>query len=528
MIPSSLSTQFLNTSNSRPLSIWDRALLGMFSVCRLKKRHIFTRNDRIRLRYIASTVAGVSLAIGFFAFGDINPAQEEIDGMELISQIEPAAGATEMSPFLSYVMGSKNVAQNILSASLLDNHRDKNGQIRRDPSVKESVFLAENSNASNSPGAEELRIEISKGDTLVNVLTKSGLENGEAQSVVNAISRHFSMKALRPGQVFNLTLEPADTKTGYQLASLNFAPDALQTIEVSRGEDGELSSELNKKAVTPSREARKVVINGSVYGSADKANLPDRVTANTIKLFSYAVDFQRDVREGDTLDVLYDSYKTKDGHVARTGDIVYARLNVGGREYALYRYETQNGTVDYYTANGKSIRKSAGLMRTPVAFGRMSSGFGVRTHPVLGYTKMHKGVDFAAPTGTAVYASADGVIERAGRFSSFGNYVRIRHSSKMSTAYAHLSRYGKGIRPGVRVKQGQIIGYVGTTGRSTGPHLHYEVLVNNVQVNPRSVKFATDNSLSGKELARFKQKVRAMGQEYTEKLNQSVKLASAE
>ena len=528
MIPSSLSTQFSNNSCFRELSAWDRLLLAIFAMCRLKERHIFTRNDRLRLRYITSTIAGVSLAVGLFAFGNIDPAQQEADNIEFVSQIEPAAGAAEISPFLSYVMSSQNVAHNLFSGNILNNHRDKNGQIRRDPSVKESVYLAEQSNTSASPAAEEQRIEIGKGDTLAGVLVKSGLESGEAQSIVNAVSRHFNMRSLRPGQVFNITLEPADTTTGYQLASLTFAPDALQTIEVSRNEDGNITTELNKKTVTPTREARRVVINGSVYGSADKANLPDKVTANTIKLFSYAVDFQRDVREGDTLNVLYDSYKTKDGYVARTGDIVYARLKVGGREYALYRYETSGGQVDYYTADGKSIRKSAGLMRTPIAFGRMSSGFGVRVHPVLGYTKMHKGVDFAAPTGTPVYASADGVIERAGRFSSFGNYVRIRHSSKMSSAYAHLSRYGKSIRPGVRVKQGQIIGYVGTTGRSTGPHLHYEVLVNNVQVNPRSVKFSADNALKGKELARFKQRIHSLGQEYAQRLGGSVKLASAE
>lgn len=497
--------------------MWQRLMLSIFAACRLKTRHLLTRDNHLRLRYVASAVAGVALISGLYVGGRIDPAQQELASAEFVSEIEPAAGVVDAPPMLSY--------KNLLSGNFLSHHRDANGQIRRDPSVKESVALAEEA---DSPAAEERRIEIGSGDTLAGVLVKSGLELGEAQTVVNAVSRHFNMKGLRPGQVFNLTLEPSDTQTGYQIANLTFSPDPLRTIEVSRDNDGDIVSSLDKKSVKPTREARRVVIGGSVYGSADKANLPDRVTANTIKLFSYAVDFQRDVRSGDTLNVLYDSYKTEDGYVARTGDIVYARLKVGGREYALYRYETLGGQVDYYTADGKSIRKSSGLMKTPVAFGRMSSGFGFRTHPVLGYTKIHKGVDFAAPTGTPVYASASGVIERAGRFSSFGNYVRIRHSSKMSTAYAHLSRYGKGVHPGVRVKQGQIIGYVGTTGRSTGPHLHYEVLVNNVQVNPRSVKFAADNSLQGRDLNRFKEKVKSLGQEYAQRLNTPVKLASAE
>ncbi len=529
MIPFSLSMQFSNNSRFSPLVMWERVLLSVFTLCRLKTRHVFTRNDRLRLRYVASAVSGIALIVVLYAGGNIQPsAQDDANSAEFVANLEPAAGVSEANPILSYVLNSQAAARNIFSGNVLDMHRDANGQIRRDPSVKESVVLAEKSEEADSPAAEERQIEIGSGDTLAGVLIKSGLGAGEAQEIVKVVGRHFNMRALRPGQVFNLVLEPANTDTGYQMANLTFAPDPLQTIEVTRNEDGDVVATLDRKSVKPTREARQVVIDGSVYGSADKADLPDRVTANTIKLFSYAVDFQRDIHSGDTLNVLYDSYKTEDGYVARTGDIVYARLKVGGREYALYRYEAAGGQVDYYTADGKSIRKSAGLMRTPVAFGRMSSGFGVRTHPVLGYTKMHKGVDFAAPIGTPVYASADGVIERAGRFSSFGNYVRIRHSSKLSTAYAHLSRYGKGIHPGVRVKQGQVIGYVGTTGRSTGPHLHYEVMVNNVQVNPRSVKFAADNALQGQDLARFKQKIRALGQEYAQRLTGSVKLASAQ
>lgn len=525
----SLSSQFLANSSAISMPLWQRLLSGVSVACRLKTRYLFTRHNRLRLRYVTSAVAGVALITGLYVGGTINPSQQVIESGEFAATLEPAAGVSEAGPILSYVLNSEAVARNLFSGTVLDSHRDESGQIRRDPSFKESVALAERAEEVNSPAAQELHIEIGRGDTMAGVLVKSGLEMAEAQSIVNAVSRHFNMRALRPGLMLNLTLEPAaETETGYQMSALTFSPDPLRTIEVSRDEDGSIISNLDEKAVSATREARQVVINGSVYGSADKADLPDRVTANAIKLFSFAVDFQRDIHSGDRMDVLYDSYKTADGYVARTGDIVYARLKVGGREYALYRYETMNGQVDYFTADGKSIRKSAGLMRTPVAFGRMSSGFGRRVHPVLGYTKMHKGVDFAAPTGTPVYASGDGVIERAGRFSSFGNYVRIRHSSKMSTAYAHMSRYGKGIRPGVRVKQGQIVGYVGTTGRSTGPHLHYEVLVNNVQVNPGSVKFAVDNALQGKDLNRFKQKVRSLGQEYVQRVNGPVKLASAE
>ena len=525
---SSLTSQFIANSSAADGSVWEDAFVKLSGLLHLKTRYLLTRDNRLRLRYVASAVAGVALITGLYAGGAIQPAQEDMAAVEAVAGIEPEAGLSEAGPILSYVMNSQSPARNLFSENTLDSHRDKDGQIRRDPGVKESVELAERSTENESPAAEERRIEIGKGDTLAGVLTNAGLEISEAQEVVTEVARYFSMKNLRPGQVFNITLEPADTDTGYQLAGLTFAPDPLKTIEVSRNDNGDMTSEVTEKAIQKHREARQMVINGSVYSSADRADLPDRVTANAIKLFSYAVDFQRDIKSGDKLDVLYDSYKTQDGYVAKTGEIVFAKLKVGSREYTLYRYESADGKVDYYTADGKSIRQSTGLMRTPVAYGRMSSGFGARIHPVLGYTKMHKGVDFASPIGTPIYASGDGVIERAGRFSTFGNYVRIRHSSKISSAYAHMSRFGKGIRPGIKVKQGQIIGYVGTTGRSTGPHLHYEVLVNNVQVNPSSVKFSADNALNGNELNKFKRNIRALGEEYTQNVKPAVKLASAE
>jgi len=531
MNQSSLSSQFFLNSKTSTVSIWSEALSAIATVFHLKTRYLLTRDNRLRLRYIVSAIAGVAFIASLYSVGIINPNDkgQNAANAEFIASIEPAAGFSEVVPLLSYVLKPPSSSHQLFIDKTFNIHRDKDGNIRRDPSVKESVELTERSTESQSPAAEERRIVIGKGDTLTAVLNNAGLDISEAQEAVNEISEHFSIRNLRPGQVFNVTLEPADTKTGYQLAGLTFTPDPLRTIELSRNSDGDIVSELNKKEVKKKREARQMVIDGSVYSSADKADLPDRITANTIKLFSYAVDFQRDIKAGDKLDVLYDSYQTDDGYLAKTGEIVFARLNVGGREYALYRYESGDGKVDYYTADGKSIRKSAGLMRTPVAFGRMSSGFGRRVHPVLGYTKMHAGVDFAAPTGTPVFASGDGVIEKAGRFSTFGNYIRVRHSSKVSTAYAHLSRYGKGIRPGVKVKQGQVIGYVGTTGRSTGPHLHYEVLVNNVQVNPSSVKFSGDNALKGNDLNNFKRKVRSLGEEYTKNLKgTSVNLASAQ
>lgn len=250
----------------------------------------------------------------------------------------------------------------------------------------------------------------------------------------------------------------------------------------------------------------------SLYGSAAKMGIPQSVVAQAIKIYSQNIDFQRDIRQGDKLEVMYDSYETEDGYVAKTGDVIYAKLTLNGREIPLYRYKDSSGRLDYYSPEGRSIRRT--LMKTPIDGARMSSGYGMRRHPVLGYTKMHKGVDFAAPIGTPIFASGDGVIEKAGRFSSYGNYIRIRHNGQLSTAYAHLSRIK--VSPGARVRQGDVIGLVGNTGRSTGPHLHYEILVNGRHVNPNSVNLPVGENLQGKELKRFKQEVRGVEQQFAE------------
>jgi murein DD-endopeptidase MepM/ murein hydrolase activator NlpD len=196
--------------------------------------------------------------------------------------------------------------------------------------------------------------------------------------------------------------------------------------------------------------------------------------------------------------------------------MTYAKLTLSGKEFPIYRYKDSSGHTDYYKPDGTSNRR--GLIKTPINGARMSSGFGMRRHPVLGYSKMHKGVDFAAPTGTPIYAAGDGVILKAGWFSSYGKYVRISHVGALGTAYGHMSRIANGIRPGVRVKQGQVIGYVGTTGRSTGPHLHYEVLMNGGQMNPNSVKVPTAAQLASKDLQKFKSQLGARQAEFKQAL----------
>lgn len=511
----------------RTTTIASLTIDAAIDLCKLKKRYVLTRDNKLRLRYLCSGAAGLALVVGLYASGQINPQNQKYgnsDFSAVMLQSPTMSGVSlqeQMTAHLLSMITPQQTSRGAVSAAPIENlsqYRDESGQIRRDKEVIETrEMIAENQPP--SPAAQEKTIEILKGDTLSEALSDAGITQAESQLIVAEISNHVSMKSVKVGQKLSVTLDPAETESGYQFASLTFSPDPLRTIDIFRDENGDIKSTVDSKHIEKKTEAREVDINGSVYAAADKADLPDRITANTISLFSYAVDFQRDIRPGDKMQVMYDSYRTEDGYLAKTGDIIFARMMLGDKEYAFYRYQTLDGQVDYYTADGRSIRKSAGLMKTPVAYGRLSSGFGMRRHPILGYSKMHKGVDFAAPTGTKIYAAGDGVIERAAPFSSFGNYIKIRHSSKLETAYAHLSRFAPGITPGTKVKQGQLIGYVGTTGRSTGAHLHYEVIVNGVQVSPGSVKVAIDNALQGKDLQRFKANIKNLNQQYVEQID---------
>ena len=495
---------------------------NMFSV---RTRSVLTRDNRLRLRYVTSGCAGLVVVIGLYAAGAINPNQADQEQGVVLAAMEPAAGLEAGHLFALAGKAAKDGQEIIMSS-----HRDFSGQLRRNPqTIQTAAMINHDIEAEEAlavaKGPRQVRLQVGKGETLAGVLQDAGISYDEAAHVVKAVSKHVNPRQIRAGQSLDLSLEPDDEGATLQFAKASFVIDPLRTLYIERHDD-DIRSHLDEKEVKEVREARRVVIDGSLYGSADRAGLPDNVTANAIRMFSYAVDFQRDVKEGDSLDVLYDTYETDDGYVAKTGDIIYARMMLGGREYTLYRYDGKDGNADYYTPEGKSIRKSTGLMKTPIAFGRMTSGFGARRHPVLGYTKMHKGIDFGAPTGTPIYAAANGTIEKASRFSSYGNYVKIKHTNKLSTAYAHMSRYATGIRPGVKVKQGQVIGYVGTTGRSTGPHLHYEIMINGVQVNPTSVKVAVDDTLKGNDLKKFREHIRRLGQEYAELVGERVKLAS--
>ncbi len=291
-------------------------------------------------------------------------------------------------------------------------------------------------------------------------------------------------------------------------------------MQLSKNDDGTFKASVDKKEAVRKLYARKADVDVSLFGSALEAHIPAAVIAKAIRIYSWNVDFQRDIQPGDSLNVMYEQYETPDGTPIRTGEIVYASLTVNGNENPIDRYQTKDGDIDYFNPDGVSIRKA--LLSTPVDGARISSGYGVRVHPVLGYTKMHKGVDFAAPIGTPIYAAGNGTIEKIGPFSTYGNYVRIRHNSTLKTAYAHMLRFASGLRDGVKVRQGQVIGYIGVTGRSTGPHLHYEVLINDEQVKPHSAESRAGRCSSKRrsQLAAFKNYVGGLTKNYEAMLAQ--------
>lgn len=376
------------------------------------------------------------------------------------------------------------------------------------------VTLAYAADIGDSP--RTLTIALEKGETFVDAMRRAGVRADDRNAAAYAFGEHQDLRRLRPGQEFQLTVGEAN-QTLFQLVAqdhqprsfllaLDYKPDSENRISLIRDGAEGFAAAKSALEITSRTVAIEGRIGGSLFMSAKQAGAPDKVIADLANIFAYDVDFQREIFGGDEFEAIFDLRYDEDGDMVGSGDVLFARLKWRGRtkEKGYYRFETaeSGGRADYFDTAGQSAKRL--LMKTPIDGARLSSGFGTRRHPILGYAKAHKGVDFAASRGTPIYAAGDGVVERANRYGSFGNYVKIRHSSGYKTAYAHLNGFARGMRSGKRVRQGEVIGYVGTTGRSTGPHLHYEVHLNGVQVNPMKLKMATGIELKGAELDRFR------------------------
>lgn len=361
-------------------------------------------------------------------------------------------------------------------------------------------------------GVDIETVKLRTGDTLQDVLLRTGIDGSTATDISNALYTVFNPKKLRAGQELELEYNAivVDGETPLEKIALEINPG--HKVAVARQQDGSFSAREIRMATRREFVRAEGTIESSLFEAAAKEGVPQDVMSAIVKLFSYDVDFQRDIQKGDRFSVLYERTVTEDGRTVNNMDIAYAAMNVGGQPLKLYAFDHPDGGVEYYNEKGEGIRKA--LMRTPINGARLTSSFGKRRHPILGYSLMHRGSDFGAPTGTPIMAAGDGVIEKAGPNGAYGNYIRLRHSGEFSTAYAHLSRFGAGVAAGKRVRQGQIIGYVGTTGRSTGPHLHFEILRNGAQVNPVTVKLQGAQKLEGNLLTAFRNKVSEADRRY--------------
>ena len=348
------------------------------------------------------------------------------------------------------------------------------------------------------------RITISKytsksGDTYQSIINNLNIENDEKKILLNSILKEKSLKILKINQKFTFKYDNL-----FKQKIIEFKIETDKKNEILFIKDIENKKFLTKKIKKNYKKSlvyRETVITESLYNSAINLGIKPNVIIEFARLYGFQVDFQRDIWRNDSFQIIYEEFINENKEIVDTGEIIFANLNLQNNDLQLYKYEYEKNKIDYFDENGKSIKKT--LMKTPINGARLSSSFGNRKHPILGYTKMHTGTDFAAPMGTPIMASGDGKVMKAGWCGGGGNCVKIKHNNTYQTVYAHMSKFGSGIKRGVRVKQGQIIGYVGSTGLSTGPHLHYEVIENGKKINSQKLKLPSGKVLKGKERKMF-------------------------
>ena len=347
------------------------------------------------------------------------------------------------------------------------------------------------------PKYKKIEHKIKSGETFDKILENYSVDKKQIIKIKSSLEKKIDINKLNTKQILYFSID----KTNNKINEFTFQVSNTQKINLKRNiendnfKDEIISIQLEKKIVF-----KENVILQSLYKSATDENIPPNTIIEFARIYGFQVDFQRDVRKNDKFQILYEIYLDKDNIIVETGEILFANLLLSGQDNSLYYFDKE-GSEGHYDKNGKSVKKA--LMKTPINGARLSSSFGMRKHPIDGYNKMHRGTDFAAPTGTPIMASGDGVIKKAAWCGGGGNCVVIKHNSTYQTVYAHMSKFARGIKRGVRVKQGQTIGYVGSTGKSTGPHLHYEVIVNGKKVNSQKLKLPSGKILKGNERKHF-------------------------
>jgi len=354
-------------------------------------------------------------------------------------------------------------------------------------------------------------IVVSKGDNFAKVLKKAGIKNSDIDKIIiNGKDTYNFSKIYLGDNVKIFSRYDDDILNKFKLI---YRFSNTEELIVSLNDQQNFEYQVNEILLESKKVYVKGTIKTSLYEAMKDAGLSDLAITEVIRIYSFDVDFQRDIYENDTFELYFTKKVNEDGKTVEIEDPEYLLLTSRGTPLKYYLFTTPDFS-EYFDEKGKGMTKS--LMKTPINGARLSSGFGYRKHPILGYNKLHKGVDFAAPSGTPIFAAGNGVVEFAGKNGAYGNYVRIRHDGTFKTAYAHMKSLKKGIYDGVRVKQGDIIGYVGTTGRSTGPHLHYEIIQNGEQMNPAKLKLPSGRKLNEQELKQFNNLIVVMNQEIDE------------
>ena len=345
-----------------------------------------------------------------------------------------------------------------------------------------------------------LNYEISKGDTIQKILKKHKVQNSEIQTVIKQYKKYGNPNQLLVGNKIDIIIEKKKDKTNNSVIKFSVPITKSTTISITKNEENKIISEKIITKLYKRRVLSENIIKKNLYSSAVQANINPDTIIEFARIFGFEIDFQRDIRENDYFKIVYEKYFDENGEFIKSGSILYAHMNVNSREVSLYKFGDDKD-YGYFDINGKSVEKA--LMKTPINGARLSSPFGMRKHPISGFNKMHQGTDFAAPIGTPIMASGSGTVTRAKWCGGGGNCIKIKHNSTYETIYAHMKSFAKGIKAGKKVRQGQIIGYVGSTGISTGPHLHYEVIVNGKKVNSQKLKLPSGKVLKDIERQKF-------------------------
>ena len=350
------------------------------------------------------------------------------------------------------------------------------------------------------PKYKKIKHKVKSGETFDKILENYSIEKIEIIKIKKSLKKKVNLNRLNTKQIIQFSLD----RTNNKITEFTYQISNTQKVFLKRNIENDsfneelLSIKLNKKIVY-----KENIILQSLYKAATDEQIPANTVIDFAGIYGFQVDFQRDIRKQDKFQIMYEIFLNEKNEIIETGEILFANLKLSGQDNSLYYFDHE-GSEGHFDRNGKSVKKA--LMKTPINGARLSSPFGMRKHPIDGFNKMHRGTDFAAPMGTPIMASGDGIVKKAGWCGGGGNCVKIRHNSTYQTVYAHMSKFARGIKAGVRVKQGQTIGYVGSTGKSTGPHLHYEVIVNGKKVNSQKLKLPSGKILKGKERKLFETK----------------------